>query len=163
MKRHPGLHALSQHHHFALTQALLMRRAAQAPATRRAAALRQAAQTFLRFWKKTGRLHFREEEEVLLPAYARHTRLDQDTAVMRMLAEHAQIRAQIQQLETALEAGPPAEEAVAALARTLHDHIRFEENEVFPRIEAALEEAELLALSQRLTRLHAKNRCAIEP
>lgn len=161
MKRHPGLHALSQHHHFALTQALLMRRAAQAPATRRAAALRQAAHTFLRFWKKTGRQHFREEEEVLLPAYARHTRLDQDAAVMRMLAEHAQIRAQIQQLETLLETGSATEEAVAALARALHDHIRFEENEVFPRIEAALGEAELLALGPRLTRLHAKNSCEV--
>ena len=159
MKRHPGLHALSQHHHFALTQALLMRRAAQAPATRRAAALRQAAQTFLRFWKKTGRQHFREEEEVLLPAYARHTRLDQDASVMRMLAEHAQIRGKIQQLETSLETGSSAEELVAALARALHDHIRFEENEVFPRIEVALGEVELLALGRRLTRLHAKNSC----
>ncbi len=122
MKRHPGLHVLSQHHHFALTQALLMRRAAQAPATRRPAALRPAAHTFLRFWKKTGRQHFREEEEVLLPAYARHTRLDQDAAVMRMLAEHAQIRAQIQRLETSLETGPSVEELVAALARAARPH-----------------------------------------
>ena len=161
MKRHAGLHALSQHHHFALTQALLMRRAAQVPAARRATALRQAAQAFLRFWKKTGQQHFREEEEILLPAYARHARLDRDAAAMRLLAEHAQIRAQVQQLEESLEAAAVAEESVAALARALHDHVRFEENEVFPRIEAALEEAELLALGQRLTRLHPKNRCEI--
>jgi len=161
MKRHRGLHALSQHHHFALTQALLMRRAAQAPAGRRAAALRETAQQFLRFWKKTGQQHFREEEEILLPAYARHTRLDRDPAAMRLLAEHAQIRAQVQQLEGSLEADGVAEEGVAALGRALHDHIRFEENEVFPRIEAALSETELAALGQRLTRLHSKNRCEI--
>ena len=159
MKRHAGLHALSQHHHFALTQALLMRRAAQVPPARRATALHQAAQAFLRFWKKTGQQHFREEEEILLPAYARHTRLDQDPRVMRMLAEHAWIRAQVQQLEASLEAGPVTEEALAALARSLHDHVRFEENEVFPRIESALAETELLALAQRLTRLHPKNSC----
>ena len=160
MKRHPGLQALSQHHHFALIQALLMRRATQAPVARRAAALRQVAQTFLHFWKKTGQQHFREEEEVLLPAYARHAPLDQDPAAMRVLAEHAQIRAHIQQLETSLEAGSIGEEEVAALARTLHDHIRLEENELFPRIEAALGEAELLSLGKRLTRLHRKKSSA---
>ena len=161
MKRHPGLHALSQHHHFALTQALLMRRAAQAPAARRGAALRQVAEKFLCFWKRTGQQHFREEEEILLPAYARHTRLDQDPAAMRLLADHAEIRAQIEQLETTLEAGQPIEEGVAKLARTLHDHVRFEENEVFSRIESALDEAELQALRQRLTRLHGKDSCEI--
>lgn len=159
MKRHSGLHALSQHHHFALTQALLMRRAAQVPATRRGAALHQVAEKFLRFWKRTGQQHFREEEEILLPAYARHACLDQDPAAMRLLADHAEIRAQIEQLETTLEAGQPIEEGVAKLARALHDHIRFEENEVFPRIESALDEAELQALRQRLTRLHGKDSC----
>ncbi len=159
MKRHVSLHPLSQHHHFALTQALLMRRAAEAPASRRAAAVRRAAQTFLRFWKKTGVQHFREEEEVLLPAYSRHVRLDKDPAVMRMLAEHAELRAQILQLETSLAGGAPVDETVAALARALHDHIRHEENEIFPRIEKALAEADLQALGQRLTRLHPKRRC----
>jgi hemerythrin-like domain-containing protein len=161
MKRHRSLHALSQHHHFALTQALLIRRAAQAPAARRVDALRETAQKFLRFWKKTGQQHFREEEEILLPAYARHARLDRDPAAMRLLAEHAQIRGQIQQLEESLETGGVAEEGVAALARVLHDHIRFEENEFFPRIETALGEAELTALGQRLTRLHSKESCEI--
>ena len=161
MKRHAGLRALSQHHHFALTQALEMRRATQAPTTRRPAALRGAAQTFLRFWKKTGQQHFREEEEILLPAYAQHARLDRDPAVVRLLAEHAQIRARIQALEASLEAGSVSEEALAALARALHDHVRFEENEVFPRIEAALGEANQLALGRRLTSLHAKNSCEI--
>ncbi len=165
MKRHPGLHPLSQHHHFALVQALEMRRATQAPVARRASAVRNAAQKFLRFWQKTGQQHFREEEEVLLPVYARWVRLDQDSAVMRMLAEHAAIRAQVQELEMALEnsaeLGPPMEKTVAMLARALHDHVRFEENEVFPRIEKALGEADLLVLGGRLTRLHPKKSCEV--
>jgi hemerythrin-like domain-containing protein len=161
MKRHASLHPLSQHHHFALTQALLMRRATQVPASRRAEALRQAARTFLRFWNKTGVQHFREEEEVLLPAYSRHVRLDQDPAVMRMLAVHAEIRVQILQLKTLLEAEARVEEAVAALARALHDHIRHEENEIFPRIEKTLAEADLLALGMRLTRLHPEKSCEV--
>lgn len=161
MKRHPGLHALSQHHHFALIEALEMRRAAGASAAKRAAALRQVTQKFLRFWKSTGHVHFREEEEVLLPAFARHARLDRDKDVMRMLADHAEIRARIERLEAALESGSLDEDEIAALAGLLHDHVRLEENEIFPRIEAALGEAELQALGRRLTRLHSKNRCEI--
>ncbi len=161
MKRHPGLHALSQHHHFALTQSLLMRRAAEAPASHRAEKLRRAAQSFLRFWRNTGQVHFQEEEEVLLPAFARQVRLDQEPAVMRMLAEHAEIRARIQELETSLEQEADLDNIIAALARQLQDHVRREENEIFPRIESVLGEESLQALGRRLTRLHPKKTCGI--
>jgi hemerythrin-like domain-containing protein len=102
MKRHAGLHALSQHHHFALIQALEMRRAGHAPSGR-AAALRQVAEKFLRFWKKTGSQHFREEEEILLPAYLGQKQHAEDSGVQRLHAEHASLRAQIQELEASLE------------------------------------------------------------
>ena len=164
MKRHPSLHPLSQHHHFALIQALEMRRAAEAPAEKRAAAVERAAEMFVRFWHKTGHVHFREEEEVLLPAYARHARLDQDAGVMRILADHAQIRAAVQDFERLLAAKSPIGAAtLAGLAKLLHDHVRLEENEVFPRIEKALGEERLIAMGRGLTRLHSKNdACDIE-
>jgi hemerythrin-like domain-containing protein len=158
MKRHPSLHPLSQHHHFALIQALGMRRAAEAPAEKRQAAIERQAEKFVRFWHNTGHKHFREEEEILLPAYARHTRLDQDAGVMRLLADHAEIRAAILDFERRREKKleiPP--EAMAHLAKLLHDHIRMEENEVFPRIEKILGEENLNAMGRGLTRLHSKN------
>ena len=99
MKRHPSLHPLSQHHHFALIQALEMRRAAEAPAEKRQAAVERQAEKFVAFWHKTGYKHFREEEEILLPAYARHARLDQDADIMRLLADHAEIRAAVRDFE----------------------------------------------------------------
>jgi hemerythrin-like domain-containing protein len=157
MKRHPSLHPLSQHHHFALIQALEMRRAAEAPAERRAAAVARQAEKFVRFWNKTGRAHFREEEEVLLPAYARHTRLDKDADVMKILADHAEIRAFVLDLEARLAAKDPIQaEELARLGKLLHDHVRLEENEVFPRIEKALGEEQLNAMGRGLTRLHSK-------
>jgi hemerythrin-like domain-containing protein len=159
LKRHSSLHALSQHHHFALIQALDMRRAGELPPEKRAAAARKAAERFLRFWNKTGRTHFREEEEVLLPAYARHRRLDEDAAVMKMLAEHAGIRAAAADLERMLAEGLSVEETIAALADTLHDHVRREENEIFPRIEKILAESELETMGRSLTRLHPKGSC----
>jgi hemerythrin-like domain-containing protein len=156
VKRHKSLHALSQHHHFALIQALFIRRAQKEPAAKRAAALRRAAEKFLRFWEKAGKVHFREEEEVLLPAYARHTRLDEDAEVMRMLADHAEIRAHVARLGELLAAGAPVEAEIVVLGRRLNDHVRLEENTIFPRIERALGEGELSAIGRTLTRLHRR-------
>jgi hemerythrin-like domain-containing protein len=157
VKRHPSLHPLSQHHHFALIQALEMRRAAEAPAEKRQAAVDRQAEKFIRFWHKTGHVHFREEEEVLLPEYARHTRLDQDADVMRMLADHAEIRAAVRDFEERREKklAVPAE-VMAHLAKLLHDHVRLEENEIFLRIEKVLGEKNLNAMGRGLTRLHSK-------
>ena len=157
MKRHPSLHPLSQHHHFALIQALGMRRAAEAPAEKRQAAVERQAEKFVAFWHKTGYKHFREEEEILLPAYARHTRLDQDADVMRLLADHAEIRAAVRDFEQRREKKLPIPiETMAHLAKLLHDHVRLEENEVFPRIEKVLGEENLNAMGRGLTRLHSK-------
>lgn len=158
MKRHPSLHPLSQHHHFALIQALGMRRAAEAPEGKRQAAVERQAEKFVAFWHKTGHKHFREEEEILLPAYARHARLDQDADAIRLLADHAEIRAAVLDFEERREKKQAiSAEAVAHLAKLLHDHVRLEENVVFPRIEEVLGEAGLTALGGRLTRLHSKN------
>jgi hemerythrin-like domain-containing protein len=158
MKRHPSLHPLSQHHHFALIQALEMRRAAEAPEEKRAAAVQRQAEKFVRFWHKTGHVHFREEEEVLLPAYARHGRLDRDAEVMRMLADHAEIRAAVVDFEKQLAAKTLIEaEEIARVGKLLHDHVRLEENELFPRIEKALGEERLNAMGRGLTRLHSKH------
>ena len=157
MKRHPSLHPLSQHHHFALIQALEMRRAAEAPADKRNAMVERQADKFVAFWHKTGIVHFREEEEVLLPAYARYTRLDQDGGIMRLLAEHAEIRAAVEDFERRRKKKLPIETAaMARLAKLLHDHVRFEENDVFPRIERVLGEENLVAMGRGLTRLHSK-------
>lgn len=161
MKRHPGLHALSQHHHFALLQSLFIRRARQQPAARRSAALRRMAEKFLQFWQKNGRVHFREEEEILLPAYARHVAIETDADVVRMLADHALIRARIEGLRELLEAGDSVEAALAELGRLLQGHVRLEEDRIFPRMEKALSEQELAALGKRLTRLHSKGECGI--
>jgi len=45
---------------------------------------------------------------------------------------------------------------MARLAKLLHDHVRFEENDVFPRIERMLGEENLDAMGRGLTRLHSK-------
>lgn len=160
MKRNESLHPLSQHHHFALVESLEIRRAQQLPPVKRAAQLRKRAAGFLRLWDKAGRTHFREEEEILLPAYARHVPLDQDPDVVRMLADHAFLRALVEEVRATLAANRPLDDALGTLGQRLRDHVRLEEDRIFPRIEQTLSEAELSALGRRFTRLHPKRAAA---
>ena len=155
MKRHPSLHPLSEHHHHVLVEALEIARAGKLSGPGRAAKLRQAAESLLHFWEVIGRTHFREEEDFLLPALARHVRLDQEPAVMRMLADHAQIRAALQDLAVALRENRLEESQVISLGQLLHDHVRLEEDTIFPRIESVLDEHEMEALRPLLTQLNA--------
>jgi hemerythrin-like domain-containing protein len=92
------------------------------------------SRAFLDFWKRDGQVHFRVEEEVLLPAWARHAEVDRP-AIARMLDDHLTIRR-----EALRFAGGEADLAeVHELGRCLNDHVRFEERELFPAIEAALD------------------------
>ena len=87
-----------------------------------------------------GALHFRVEEDVMLPWSARH--LDpRDPAV------HVEIRRRANEL-TGDEHPDPAE--LNALRETLNDHVRHEERVLFPMIEEALPADELARLAQRI-------------
>lgn len=127
MKRHAALQPLSRDHHVALVAAQRLRRAGADDAG-------GARDAFLAFWREHGAHHFRVEEDVLLPAYAAHADPD-EPCVVQMLLDHARIRAQAQWLER--EPGPPVA-ALHALGTALERHVRLEEREVFPLIEAAL-------------------------
>ncbi len=94
---------------------------------------------------------------MLLPKYARHFRLDEDREIMRMLADHAAIRSKIEDVKDSLGGGFVPEQLIK-LGRLLHDHVRLEEDRIFPRIEKALSEIELNSVGSRLTRLHGEKR-----
>ena len=139
MKRHAALRPLSRDHHVALVAAQRLRRATNDDA----AAAREA---FLEFWREHGALHFRVEEEVLLPAFAAHADPD-DSRIARMLLDHVRIRAMTQAL-----AHDPSVDALHALGEALERHVRLEEREVFPLIEAALPSAAADALAEAVAR-----------
>jgi hemerythrin superfamily protein len=161
MKRHESLHELSRHHHFALMEALYIRRAMNELPEKRALRLRKVAEKFVEFWEKKGKLHFREEEEILLPAYAVHVSLENDQDVIRMLADHALIRAKIGALILLLSKDESIETQLGDLEMLLQNHVRLEENIIFPRLEQTLTETELQHVGQLLTRLHPKDSCEI--
>jgi hemerythrin-like domain-containing protein len=152
MKRHPALAPLSRDHHHALVLAQRLRRASEAGAA-------EAARGFLEHWASEERLHFRLEEEVLLPAFAAHGGDPDHPLVVRTLLDHVRIRAAVEHLAGAVEpraddpgapAGRVTPEQLNELGARLADHVRLEENELFPLIEETLPEPALVALGARL-------------
>jgi hemerythrin-like domain-containing protein len=129
MKRAEALRPLSREHLAALLAAKRLREAED---------LAEAARAFLDFWLEDGRQHFRVEEEVLLPTWAVHGEVD-GPGVRRMLDEHLSVR----RGALRLEAGEASLEEARELGTLLHDHVRFEERELFPMVEAALDPAGL--------------------
>jgi hemerythrin-like domain-containing protein len=136
MKRSAALTPLSRDHHQALAVALALTRADQATAS-------NAVERFRGYWESHGRQHFAIEEAVLIPALpstdAEWTRLCE-----RMTSEHRRLRA----LASTLDGGRV--DRVVELGTLLRDHVRFEEREVFPYLEAQLDASTLEELGRQL-------------
>lgn len=139
MKRTSALAPLSRDHHHALVVAARLRRATAATAT-------SDRDAFLDYWNVDGSRHFREEEEILLPAYAAHGD-PHHPLLVRVLVDHLAIRALAEVLG---HPAPPALETLQELGVTLSDHVRLEERRLFPLIEETLPAAELEQLAERL-------------
>jgi hemerythrin-like domain-containing protein len=139
VKRNEALAPLSRDHHQALSRALALKRADDANA---AAALRDMVE----FFDAHGALHFRVEEEVLLPLYVRDGGADpEDGAIARVLTDHVWIRARIAALRDAVQV--PVED-VRELGARLDAHVRHEERVLFPAIEQALSAEQLERLGR---------------
>jgi iron-sulfur cluster repair protein YtfE (RIC family) len=143
MKRAEALAELSRDHHHGLVVAQRLRRADAGSAAGARAA-------FLDYWTSEGRTHFRVEEDVLLPAMARHHRSD-DPAIVRVLVEHVDLRRRGADLEASADV--PVDD-LHALGERLSAHIRHEERVLFPMVEASFADDELSALGQALAAAH---------
>ena len=146
MKRSKALRALSHQHHQGLFAALQLKRAGRETAV-------EARQVFLDFFEREGARHFRAEEELLLPAFAGHSEVDQP-AIVRVLTEHVDIRRRRQDLERSADPDPAE---LRELGERLESHIRFEERVLFPMIEEALPVDELERLGAAFARAEAEH------
>jgi hypothetical protein len=136
MKRHPALQDLSRDHQLFLLNCRHI--AWLISGDRRGKPFDETLRGFLAFWDDVGAHHVREEERVLFTHLA-HSAAEIHTPQLR--AEHARITAQIDALRSA-----PSAEALDAIGKALHDHVRFEERVVFEAAQAALDDARLGAL-----------------
>jgi hemerythrin-like domain-containing protein len=108
----------------------------------------------LDFWSSECVEHFRLEEELLLPALARHTGAD-DPDILRILAEHDDLRRRVAELDSTPDT---AAGALNELGRLLADHVRYEERTLFGRIEATLAPDELDDIGRHLHAAGNKHR-----
>ena len=148
MKRHPSLYPLSHDHHHALVQARNLGIAAQ---SNNPDSLRDAAIIFIEFTHSQLQSHFKKEERFLLPLLARKTATD-CPAIKETLDQHAQIRRLIEDLNDRLTKGESIDaHSLKTLGDYLSAHVRFEENILFPALEAAATADELQQLSDQLS------------
>ena len=136
MKRSEALKPLSREHHQALYLVKVVRDQDGGGDSR---------ERFLGFWRDEGSVHFRIEEEVLLPGSGLDGP-DRDAEVARMLADHLAIRRGVARVA----AGQADADDIVSLAGRLHDHVRFEERELFPRIENGLSSDQLERLAAEI-------------
>ena len=139
MKRHEALAALSRDHHHALVVAQRLRRASETTAT-------EVRDAFLAYWRADGQRHFREEEDILLPAYVGFGD-PEEPVLARVLVDHVRIR----WLAHEVASDSPSLDALRTLGEQLSAHVRREERELFPLIEQALPEHELTRLVRLLS------------
>ena len=142
MKRSPELRDLSEQHHYALVAARRLRLAAEGRGE-----LSGALREFLHVWEAEIQPHFRSEEAVLLPVFAEAVG-DDAPLIVRTMVEHVRLRRLVRALSGAGESA--LAERAEEVARALHDHVRFEERELFPAIEAACAGEALKQLGEEL-------------
>jgi hemerythrin-like domain-containing protein len=124
MKRHERLQDLSREHHAALRLAVQARRAASSDDH---ALIDSAAAAVIAAFHTELNPHFVIEEQTLLPLLTQH---GEGEVVARIEREHAELRRLSARLQE------PDAATLAAFGELLNAHVRFEEREMFPLLEA---------------------------
>jgi hemerythrin-like domain-containing protein len=145
MKRHKSLYPLSHDHHHALVQARNLRLVSpDSP--------QQTAIAFLAFWDADLKIHFRQEEEVLLPLLAKYASVDQPE-IIETLKQHVEIRRALMELKDQVNKSDPSMvEKLQGLGTLIENHVRYEENHLFPAIEAVVPEEQLWEMNRLISR-----------
>ena len=141
-KRHPSLIPLTHDHHHALAQ---VRRLNEARDVDDAAIVRRAADDFVNFYLGRARHHFHEEEELFFAPL-----VDDDIVgpmVARAVADHLRLHSQVRTLRRQLTGGDISPGVLGGIADLLQAYVRFEEQELFPLIEAGISDSELADLA----------------
>lgn len=144
LKRHITLQPLSRHHMIGLHLALKLKRVGT-PESK--LTINQVISEVQDFWQPDGQNHFREEEEILLPAYYESNDIN-NPEIITMLLEHVKIRSGIEKLLRIKEQF--SIEDMHTLGSLLEIHIRREERVIFPMIEKDLTEGQLIELAPYL-------------
>lgn len=106
---------------------------------------RRAIREFLDAWSTDLAAHFEQEEQFLLPV------VDDSGLAMRLRQEHAAIAAMANLAELYVENTEPDADWMRTLGKLLHDHIRWEERQLFPWIEHSVNAQALARLAKEIS------------
>lgn len=140
-KRHPSLIPLTHDHHHTLGQARRLKEAHPDDG----ASVRRAGDDFVNSYLGRARHHFHEEEEVFFAPL-----VDDEVVgplIARAVADHLRLHAQVRVLRRQLSEGDVAPVLLREIAVLLENHVRFEEQQLFPLIESRIPEDELMDLA----------------
>lgn len=139
-RRHDALMPLTHDHHHVLVRA---RRLAKAVEGGDDGELWRESQAFVDFFQTEGDLHFREEEEELVPIFG-----DQlPPEAVAMLEDHVILRAFVRSLAGEANVASVERETARQVADRFTAHVRFEEKVLFPLIEAVATQDQMAQIS----------------
>lgn len=141
MKRDPALVRLSWDHHHGLVMA---RRIASEVPEATGEELSALYADLVTFWAAGLLPHFRAEGECMLARLVRHVSPGH-ASIQRLHADHLEMEALAATMRDT-ESVDDRREALLAFGRTLHDHIRWEERELFELVQENLDPEEMQRL-----------------
>lgn len=143
--RSVALQPLSRDHYRRLVQAQHLVKASDSDAIER----RKVLAEFLDAWSQELAEHLIDEEQLLL---GRLSRADRD----RLIEEHSLLREAAEQAQQQRRESNPDALILRQLGQRLHDHIRWEERELFTKLEKQLDTAELARLALQTAKIEAR-------
>lgn len=141
-RRNDALIPLTHDHHHTLAQARRLRDVAKLDdATQQ----RNLANDFVNFYFGRAIRHFHEEEELFFAPLIDEPRAKD--LVVRAVSDHLRLHALVRQLKRQLTDGEADPETLSKIADILTEHVRFEEQKLFPLVEELVPEDHLLDLA----------------
>ena len=141
-RRHETLIPLTHDHHHALAQARRLRDVAKnEDQTER----RNLTNDFINFYFGRAVRHFHEEEELFFAPL-----IDEPQArdlVLRAVSDHLRLHGLVRNVKRQLSVGDADQETLDQISQLLTEHVRFEEQELFPLIEQLIPEEDLRELA----------------
>jgi iron-sulfur cluster repair protein YtfE (RIC family) len=153
LARHPAIQPFSRDHYVGLVRARHLINAMGADAATR----RRVVAEFIDAWNREIREHFEDEEEVLLP-------LTQPEDRRRLLEDHERLSELAHQVRDMRRRIAPDSTVLRQVGEELEQHIRWEERELFPRLQRELDADQLANLQRRTEVLEgrrARNSCRV--
>ena len=141
-RRHDSLIPLTHDHHHALAQARRLKDTSKIEDDNEK---RNAANDFINFYFGRAVRHFHEEEELFFAPLVDNP--EARDLVVRAVSDHLRLHAMVRTLKRQLSVGRVDEALLTQISDLLSEHVRFEEQELFPLVERLVPEEELQDLA----------------